>query len=143
MAWLHDLLEDCDGLTDEKLNQELVTAGVLPVRAEELVGLVRLLTKEKGEGEAYFQRIQEWVQWQVSLVKLLDRIANLREGSKVFTERRWRAYVEETERYVLPLISRVDGLLHQRILLELGMAMVGRPRRCRTCSCGSGEQPLQ
>lgn len=126
VAWLHDLLEDCEGLTDNSLAEELVAGGVLPFRAREFVRVVTILTKEKGEAAPYFQRIQDCGQWQVSLIKLLDRIANLVEGRKTFTRKRWKAYVEETERYVFPLVGNVDPMLQERLLLDLGTAIVGR-----------------
>ena len=132
VGWLHDILEDCEGVTDETLAHELVSSGVLPFRATELVCLVRILTKEKGETESYFQRIRDCGHWQLSLIKILDRIANLREGSRVFPRKRWIAYVDETKQHVVPLIANVDANLCERLMLELAYAMVDRPRGGRT-----------
>ena len=126
VAWMHDLLEDCDGLTDEKLVQELVAGGVLPFRATELVRMVGILTKTKGEGGEYFQRIRDCGQWQLSLIKILDRLANLREGRPVFSESRWAGYVEETRQHILPLVAIVDADLRERLLVELEAAMEER-----------------
>jgi len=68
----------------------------------------------------------------LSLIKILDRLANLREGRRVFTRRRWREYVAETEQHVVPLVGNVDVMLQEKLLFELGAAMVGRPARHRT-----------
>lgn len=124
VAWLHDLLEDVGGMTLQRLAEELIAGGILPHRAKALADSVRILSKSKGETEEYFQRIQDCGQWQLSLIKILDRLANLTEGRKVFVRKRWNAYVEETERYVVPLVANVDSMLQERLLLQLGMAMV-------------------
>ena len=132
VAWLHDVIEDCEGLTDETLTQELASSGVQAPRAKEFVRLVKMLTKEKGETEPYFRRIRDSGQWQLSLIKILDRIANLREGKRVFTRRRWSQYVAETEQYVVPLVGNVDVMLREKLLLDLGLAIVGRSSGRRT-----------
>jgi hypothetical protein len=96
------------------------------------VRMARILTKEKGETDSFFQRIRDCGHWQLSLIKILDRIANLGEGSQVFPRKRWIAYVEETKQHVVPLIANIDANLCERLLLELGYAMVDRPTGGRT-----------
>ena len=125
VAWLHDLLEDGEGLDQARLSQDLEASGIISGRAAELARMVQILSKEKGEGAEYFQRIAQCGHWQLSLVKVLDRLANLREGRGVFTKKRWRAYVKETEENIVPLLANVEKEAAVGLLLELGRAMVG------------------
>jgi hypothetical protein len=89
---------------------------------------VPVLTKTSGESAAYFARISASGQWQLSLIKLLDRRTNLREGRNVFTRKRWNNYVKETKDHVLPLIACVDEMLRVELLLSITQAMI-KPRR--------------
>ena len=129
VAWLHDVIEDCDDMDEARLAQELESAGSFQSRAQEMARMVQVLSKRKGEGPGYFQRIKECGHWQLSLIKVLDRLANLREGRRAFKRKRWLAYVKETEEHILPLLANVDEGLRVPLLLSLTTAMVGGPGR--------------
>lgn len=137
VAWLHDVLEDGDEMTEARLAGELVEEGVAQHRAQAMADSVQVLTKTRGESAAYFARIAASGQWQLALTKLLDRRTNLREGRNVFTRKRWNRYVKETQDHVLPLIACVDEMLRVELLLSITQAMI-KPHRHPPGAQGSG-----
>lgn len=99
MALLHDTLEDSHILTPYRIE--------LNFGKEVVVGL-QLLTKKPKPG--YLSRLVEYASWKVLLVKLADRLHNLRTLYGC-TKRKQRAQVEETKRYFLPLLAHLRHLL--------------------------------
>ncbi len=97
---LHDVLEDCGVKPDE-----------LPVSAE-TVKIVELLTRDKENGctesgrEAYYAAIAEVP--EAVIVKLLDRSSNLSDMAMGFSRRKMLLYLEETKRWVYPLIKKAE-----------------------------------
>ncbi|MCR5160385.1 MAG: hypothetical protein K6C06_01325 [Lachnospiraceae bacterium] len=98
---LHDVCEDC-GIGNNEL----------PVgpQAREIVGL---LTKDKSldyrleeNDRPYYEKISE--NPDACMVKILDRCNNISEMSASFPTHRMREYMEETERYVMPLFASAE-----------------------------------
>lgn len=106
VAWLHDIIED--GRTE---------AGK-PVTAEDLhnegfagsvIADVELLTHTPGTPKSdYFDRIAYQSNRRVQIVKVVDRICNLRDGRDVFKDARWKRYIEETFEHVRHLTLEVE-----------------------------------
>lgn len=99
---LHDVVEDC------KVPYEEIPVG------EEVIALLKLVTKEytskeKSEKEPlYYAGIM--TNPKACLIKCIDRENNLSNMAMGFTRNRAARYVEETERYVLPLLEVVKGV---------------------------------
>ena len=129
VGWLHDVLEDCEDLDGAGLTGELVERGVDPGRAAAVVAMVEILTKEEGEVETYFQRIRDAGLWELSYVKVADRLMNLQEGKPVFTRKRWNRYVRETKAYVLPMLEDLPDGIRGKLFFVLAMSMFHSGRR--------------
>ena len=113
VAWLHDVLEDT------KVGEEGLAAAGIP---SGVIEGVKALTKEKGAApNAYYEGLARSPEW-VRIVKCCDRIANLREGRSVFQPKRWKAYLRETERFVLPLALSLDPVCAGWLKRELEAA---------------------
>ena len=98
-ALLHDILEDSYLFNESRL-QFCFGAHVAL--------WVKLLTKEKGVD--YYKRLRECVYWQVLLVKLCDRLHNLRTLHNCSSKKQhW--YIEETKKYHIPLADTLISLL--------------------------------
>ncbi len=97
---LHDVVEDC-GVSPEELpvNEEtrhvveLLTFKILP-------GLTRRESKK-----IYFDRIAE--NRTATMVKVLDRCNNISGMATCFTSQRMADYIDETEKYVMPLLDKL------------------------------------
>jgi GTP pyrophosphokinase len=97
---LHDVVEDC-GVSPEELpvNEEtrhvveLLTFKILP-------GLTRRESKK-----IYFDRIAE--NRTATMVKVLDRCNNISGMATCFTSHRMADYIDETEKYVMPLLDKL------------------------------------
>jgi hypothetical protein len=101
IAWLHDIIED--GVTP---GGRKVTANDLwgeKFSPEIIAGVVWLTHKEGEPKSAYLERIHG-APPKVQLVKLVDRICNLREGKGTFKDARWARYVRETEDFIIPML---------------------------------------
>ena len=100
---LHDVAEDCG-----------VAAEELPVDAW-VQQRVQLLTFRENEGESraeakrrYFEAIGRDA--EASIIKTLDRCSNLSTMATGFSRERMKAYIEETQQYVLPLLEAAGRL---------------------------------
>ncbi len=95
---LHDVCEDC-GVKPEDLdvNEETRTAVALLTKNKEV-------TKASEEGlKAYYDALSE--NRIASIVKLLDRCNNVSGMATSFTEKHMAQYIQETEKYIYPLMS--------------------------------------
>lgn len=97
---LHDVIEDCEKKLDE-----------LPVD-EETKELVKLMTHNKTNEENrekvmndYFKSLSS--NPKAALIKCVDRCNNLTTMSWGLSRERIFRYIEETEKYILPLINNV------------------------------------
>lgn len=105
-ALLHDVIEDSD-ITREDIEQWF---------GEEIAEIVWLLTKlEQVSLREYLARIEEARQTGAPIVKLCDRLDNLR--SVIHTPRfeKKRRYIRTTEEHYLPLAARTNQYLHSEL----------------------------
>lgn len=126
IAWMHDLIEDGmrrDGVrvTAEDLRREgfdeIVVAGVI------------LLTHREGVESkiAYLERLATTLGEGTAVVKLADRICNLREGKICFKDKRWARVVRETDQYIVPLLNKVQEPERGWLKEKLSEARDARP----------------
>lgn len=102
MALLHDVLEDTHILSPYRIE--------LNFGKEVVVGL-KLLTKKPKEG--YLKRLSTYGDNKVIMVKLCDRLHNLRTLKHCSKEKQ-REQIEETRRHMLPLAKFLVGRLSKR-----------------------------
>ena len=104
---LHDVLEDSDATADD-LN---VNADI--IEAVELVSFDENTASTKEEAKRiYFEKIAE--NPIASIVKVLDRCNNISNMSKAFSCEKMKNYLEETYRYILPLIDKLEAAYADR-----------------------------
>jgi GTP pyrophosphokinase len=92
-AVLHDVIEDCK-----------VTTGMLKDMGfcQETIDIVYIVSKRKSQGvEDYYEIIK--LDIKAILLKLADRCHNLSTMAGVFTIAGMEKYIEETEKFILPL----------------------------------------
>lgn len=111
-ALLHDVIEDA-----EKNETWIFTWKSLRlVFGDEVAELVDALTKRKPQGETraqYFTRVRQ-ASRQARIIKLADRLDNVRELSSCDIEKQhW--YLKETREVMLPLARRTHPYLTQEI----------------------------
>ena len=99
-ALLHDVVEDCS-VTAEDLGMN-----------DEIREAVQLVTFEKRAGESkhdakvrYYEAIKG--NKLASIVKILDRCNNVSHMASGFTKEKIADYIDETEEFVIPLITNV------------------------------------
>ncbi len=97
---LHDVVEDCG-----------VTAEELPV-SDEAKEAVLLLSFEKQEGLTKEESLEQYYEKIVnnriaSIVKCLDRCNNISGMATAFTREKMANYIDETERYIMPILDNV------------------------------------
>lgn len=97
VAILHDILEDTN-VTREEL---------LDTFKEDIVDSIELLTKQEGMTlDCYYENIH--LNPTASIVKIADRCHNV-STMYFFNEQKTRMYIEETEKYIIPLCSFVSN----------------------------------
>ena len=99
---LHDVVEDTDASLDD-----------LPV-TDSIKEIVSLVTFNKHDGmakeeakEEYYKRIAE--NDKAIIVKIIDRCNNLSTMAACFTKQKIVEYIDETEKYIIPLISIIKN----------------------------------
>ncbi|TSC52685.1 MAG: (p)ppGpp synthetase, RelA/SpoT family [Parcubacteria group bacterium LiPW_41] len=102
MALLHDVLEDSHILSPYRIE--------LNFGKEVVIGL-KLLTKKPKEG--YFKRLSIYGDNKTILVKLCDRLHNLRT-LKNCTREKQKTQIEETRNHLLPLVSLLTKRLPKK-----------------------------
>ena len=90
---LHDVCEDCGvAIEDLPVNEDVKTA-------------VQLVTKDSSKDtDTYYREISE--NCIATIVKLIDRCNNVSAMSTGFTKERIIEYINETEKYVYPLLQK-------------------------------------
>lgn len=91
-ALLHDVVEDCKVPVEE-----------LPVTKEVQEAVDLLTFRKPGDKGKYYEKIGK--NRVATLVKVLDRCNNISSMGGTFTRDKLKEYVEETEKYVLPLLD--------------------------------------
>jgi (p)ppGpp synthase/HD superfamily hydrolase len=105
-ALLHDVIEDSD------VSREDITR----VFDEEIAEIVWLLTKLEGVSLAeYLARIEAAADTGAPLVKLCDRLDNLRSVVHSPKLEKKRRYIRTTEELYLPLAARTNRYLHDEL----------------------------
>jgi len=112
-ALLHDVVEDSSITVDDiarQFNPAVAT-------------LVELLTKRDGVDTAsYLQRIEEAASTGALVVKLCDRLNNLRHLRYSPRPQKRVKYLEETRKHFLPLARRASDLIYREmetVILEM------------------------
>lgn len=100
-ALLHDTIEDC-GVGEGDLAREF-GAGV--------AGLVASLSRKPNESKEEYLGHLRGASFEAKQLKVADRIDNLRSTycDTTWPEGKVREYLEQTERYVIPIAGPTDG----------------------------------
>ena len=98
-ALLHDVLEDCDVSTNDLILQYNISTNI--------VDNIAILTKTNINTETYYNNIKK--EPICCLVKMADRCHNLSTMIDGFTTEKILSYVDETEKYVIPLCKYVKN----------------------------------
>ena len=111
---LHDVLEDSNEYTYDDIEK---------LFNENIAKEVQLLTKEKGQNiESYIIKMKEY-EYSYSLIKikLADRLHNVRSLNYIINKNREKVikYIEETEKYYLPLADEYNKMLYQKLKEEI------------------------
>ena len=105
-ALLHDVIEDSD-ITREDIGQMF---------GEEIAEVVWLLTKlEEVRLSEYLARIEAAADTGAPLVKLCDRLDNLRSVTYTPRLEKKRRYIRTTEDLYLPMAARTNRYLHDEL----------------------------
>jgi GTP pyrophosphokinase len=112
-ALLHDVIEDT-GVTCEQVRAEF---------GDRVAQIVWLLTKLPEVSLAgYLAAIEEARELKAAIVKLCDRLDNLRFLMRSPKAEKKRRYIKTTEQYYLPLAARTDKYLHDQLQDSLKLA---------------------
>jgi GTP pyrophosphokinase len=112
-ALLHDVIEDSE-VTHEEIAE---------VFGERVAVMVTLLTKVKGVGlPLYLSAIESASDRGALIVKLCDRLDNLRSIKHSSKAEKKRRYIRTTKQYYLPLASATNEYLYQALISALGDA---------------------
>src|SRR5215472_773695 len=109
-ALLHDVIEDSE-----------VTRDVIQARFGDMVArIVWLLTKlPEVSLPAYLAAIEQAADIKAPVVKLCDRLDNLRFLMRSPKAEKKRRYIKTTEQYYLPIAARTNKYLHDQLHLAL------------------------
>lgn len=104
-ALLHDIKEDSFILEWEDIED---------IFDEKVLVMVKILTKEKSKGgKVYIRKIRK-AEEAARIIKLADRLDNLRELWDCSTEKQERT-IRETEKYYLSIAKRTNGYLYKKM----------------------------
>lgn len=123
IAWMHDLIED--GLIELRRVTYADLASEVGVVLADCVE--RLSCKTDEPKEEYLSRLITTLGTGEATVKCADRLCNLRDGALTFKEKRWARYVEETNRYILPLTRLVPTPYRDKLRTDITAALASRP----------------
>ncbi len=99
---LHDVCEDCGVSVEELPTNDATKAAVA------LLTKNKEVTRASEEGlAAYYKAISE--NRIASIVKILDRCNNISSMPTSFTEKRMAQYIQETEKYIYPLMDKTSN----------------------------------
>jgi len=102
IALLHDIVEDSWLLDEDRLEKNFGRAVALGIK---------YLTKDPTEKkELYLARLRSYATWRVLLVKLCDRVHNLRTLDGC-SEEKQRKQILETEKEYIPLINLLGNTI--------------------------------
>lgn len=102
---LHDVVEDCDVTLEElPVNDEIKHIVDLLTFNPENIVFTNTFEKEQAKAE-YYEKIK--TSKEACLVKIIDRCHNVSSMAGVFSRMKLKEYIDETNRYVIPLIRYV------------------------------------
>lgn len=105
-ALMHDVIEDSPATREE----------ITEIFGEEIAHIVWLLTKfEDVSLPAYLQAIEEAADTGAPLIKLCDRLDNLRFLAHSPRAEKKRRYIRTTEAFYLPLAARTNRYLYDEL----------------------------
>lgn len=91
---LHDVPEDCGASKEDLIHMYGIS--------EDVAYLATVLDKRRYKStEDYYLSLRQYI--ETILTKIVDRCHNLATMVNVFSEKRMKKYIEETEEYVIPL----------------------------------------
>lgn len=99
-ALLHDILEDSFLLDEERIGINF---------GEDVARWVKILSKEQGID--YYKRLNDCIEcgeWIVILVKLADRLHNLRTLPSKCDKTAQKRYITETKKHYIPLAKKLS-----------------------------------
>ena len=112
-ALLHDVIEDSDTTRED----------IAVVFGDEIAEVVWLLTKLQEVGlREYLARIEAAADTGAPIVKLCDRLDNLRSVIHTPKLDKKRRYIRTTEEHYLPLAARTNRYLHDELSRSLEAA---------------------
>lgn len=112
-ALLHDVIED----------SEVTRAGLAATFDEHIAEIVWLLTKfEDVSLREYLARIEAAAETGAPIVKLCDRLDNMRSVLDTPNVEKKRRYIRTTEEFFLPLAARTSQYLHRELQHTLDAA---------------------
>ena len=112
-ALLHDVVEDSD-VTRDEIEAEF---------GHTVARIVWLLTKlPEVSLPAYLAAIEQASDIKAPVVKLCDRLDNLRFLMRSPRAEKKRRYIKTTEQYYLPIAARTNKYLHDQLQLALELA---------------------
>ena len=102
-ALLHDFLEDLPDIKVDEIRQ-------IDFESYRVVELVLEVTRLQHETKPeYLQRVLDFGSHNAKILKCADRISNLTDLHRdTHTEQKITSYLDETERYVLPMAKEVN-----------------------------------
>jgi len=105
-AVIHDLLEDIPEISEHELRS-------LDADANKVVDLVLEVSRPDGmKKEDYLDKLLKKASREAKIVKVADRIQNLTDLHRdQYSRKKMRAYVRQTEEYVLPMAMEVNKLM--------------------------------
>lgn len=114
-ALIHDLLED----------QFILTANdVALIFGDRVKEITDLLTKKKGGDINHYFKFLLIGPREARLIKLADRLDNLRDMTNTWSKQRIMKYIKETIDFILPLADENSSLLKAKILDQITKAQV-------------------
>ena len=109
-ALLHDVIEDSDTTRED----------IAAMFGEEIARIVWLLTKFEDTGLSdYLAAIESAAETGAPIVKLCDRLDNLRFLNRSPKIEKKRRYIHATEKHYIPLAARTNEYLHSELLRSL------------------------
>lgn len=101
IALLHDVVEDNPEVSYDDIEEKF---GKKVVHGIKLISKKHLGIKTYNDVSEYYDRMAEYP--EVALVKGVDRIHNLQSMNGVFSFEKQETYVEEAEKYFLPMLKK-------------------------------------
>jgi len=135
VMFLHDVCEDCGIDASELPFSQRIREAVLSLTFEMKANETRDVAKKR-----YFSKVQD--NRIGALVKIFDRCHNISAMCEVYSDEKMHRYVDETEKYVMPLIGLsmkefpeyrqvLFGMqYHMKSVLYMAKSMINRKNNC-------------